>query len=409
MNNTTVPKAIAPKNKAIAVTKIINCPLERDLFYTHKIAKPNQDYYIFDHKLLIAGSIVGKKAISSIEICLGKNIIGTAFLTVKRPALNKKYQKLAAEHDTEFGFRTTIDLPKIKAARKLVLKACFHDGLQQNVGIINLDVIDLDPREKPAHISPDFIVVGAMKSATSAIYDYLCRHSRVVDRKPKEIHFLSKHHVYQQGWNWYLSQFAIKQDIAGDRPRLIGEASPSYIASLNAPKQTKAAFPQAKIIVSLRNPVDRAISHYYHQVNRVKDEPRNIEDAFSAAEIAKSIAAIESFGGDEIALRRDKIWNTTRYLYGGLYARHLKNWLKSFPPEQLLILDYHQLETNPNLFLHRLFSFLNLQDEIPADVEKVYANNYPDAPPEVRNRLNDYFKTYNRELNAMPQINLSWL
>ena len=408
MNNTTVSNVTAPKNRAIAVTNIINRAVDRDLFHTHKIAKPNQDYYIFDNKLSIAGWIVGKKAISAIEVCLGKNVVATAYLTVKRPGLNKKYHQLAQEHDTEFGFRTTINLPKIKAARKLVLKACFQDGLRQNIGAIDLEVIDLEHSDKPTHISPDFIIIGAMKSATSAIYDYLCRHSRVIDRLPKETHFLSKEYAYQQGWNWYLSQFAIKQNIVGDRHILVGEASPSYMYSLDAAARIKTAFLNLKIIISLRNPVDRAISHYYHQVNRVKDEPRNIQDAFSAAEITKSIAAIESFGYDWISLRRQDGWMTARYLYNGLYARHLKHWLKVFPPEQLLVLDYHQLETNPNLFLNRLFSFLDLQDEIPANVEKVYTNNYPDAPPEVRERLNNYFEIYNKELRAMPEIKLSW-
>ena len=409
MNNTTVSNVIAPKNRAIAVTNIINRAVDRDLFHTHKIAKPNQDYYIFDNKLLIAGWIVGKKAVSAIEVCLGKNVVGTAYLTVKRPGLNKKYWELAEEYNTEFGFRTTINLPKIKAPRKLVLKACFQDGLRQNIGVIHLDVIDLERGDKPTHISPDFIVIGAMKSATSAIYDYLCRHPRVIYRLPKETHFLSKEHAYQQGWNWYLSQFAIKQNITGDRHILAGEASPSYMYSLDAAARIKTAFPDLKIIVSLRNPVDRAISHYYHQVSRVKDEPRNIQDAFSATEIAKSIAALKSFGDDEITLRRNDKWNTTRYLCNGLYAKYLKHWLRIFPPEQLLILDYHQLETNSDLFLNRLFSFLDLQDEIPANVEKVYTNNYPDAPPEVRERLNNYFKIYNEELRAMPEINLSWV
>ena len=409
MNIATKSSEISFKNKAIAVANIINYSLDRNLFYSHKIAKPNEDYYVFDNKLLIAGWVVGKEAINSIKVYLEKDAISTAYLTVKRPGLNKKYQKLAKKYNTEFGFRTIIELPKIEAAQQLILKACFEDGIEREIGKINLKTVDLEREPKPLHISPDFMVIGAMKSATSAIYDYLCRHSRVLKRKPKEIHFFSKAHVYDRGWNWYLSQFATKQKKVGDRQISVGEASPSYLSSPEAPKNIKGAFPKIKIIVSLRNPVERAISHYYHQVSRVDDEPRNIQDAFSAAEIAKSIEAIKSFGNDEMILRQKDRWKTTRYLSEGLYASQLKNWLEVFSPEQLLILDYHQLETNPNLFLDKLFGFLNLQDDIPCNVEKVYFNNYPDAPPEVKERLNNFFKTYNEELKAMSEIDLSWI
>ena len=408
MNIATKSSEISFKNKAIAVANIINYSLDRNLFYSHKIAKPNEDYYVFDNKLLIAGWVVGKKVINSIKVYLKKDIISTAYLTVKRPGLNKKYQQLAKKYNTEFGFRTIIELPKIEAAQQLILKACFENGMEQEIGKINLKIVDLERKPKPLHISPDFIVIGAMKSATSAIYNYLSRHPKVLEREPKEIHFLSELRFYNLGWNWYLSQFAIEQNTTGDR-LLVGEASPSYISSIDAPKRAKAAFPNLKIIVSLRNPVDRAISHYYHQVNRVKDEPRSIQNAFSSAEIVKSALAIKSFGDNKLILRQKDSWNTARYLYNGLYAPQLKNWLKLFSPEQLLILDYHQLETNPDLFLHRLFSFLNLQDDIPGNVEKVYFNNYPDAPGEIKERLNGFFKTYNEELKAMPEINLSWL
>ena len=408
MNNTTISNGIAPKNKAIAVTDVVNHLTDCNFFYRHRIAKPNKNYYIFDRQLSIAGWVVGKKAIRSIKVYLGENIISTAYLTVKRSGLNKKYQQLAKKYNTEFGFRTIFKLPEIEAAQ-LILKACFEDGLEREIGTIKLKTIDLERKQKPLHISPDFMIIGAMKSATSAIYDYLSRHSRVLDRKPKEIHFFSKAHVYDRGWNWYLSQFAIKQNKISDRSILIGEASPSYLSSPDAPENIQSAFPKIKIVVSLRNPVDRAISHYYHQVSRVNDEPRNIQDAFSTAEIAKSIEAIKFFGNDEIILRQKDRWKTTRYLIAGLYASQLKYWLKLFTPEQLLILDYHQLETNPDLFLNKLFSFLNLQDEIPRNVEKVYFNNYPNAPPEVRERLNGFFKIYNEELKAMPEIDLSWI
>ena len=398
------------KNQALVVGEVVNYPIDRELFYGHIIAKPDSNYFIFDRNLTIAGWVVGKKEVDSVKIYLDDKSIANALLNVHRPGITKKYQQLAQKYSGEFGFKETVELPsQVDGSKQLILAACFKDGSQHEIGKIELNTIDLERGKKPQAITPDFIAIGAMKGATSAIYNYVCRHSRVLQRKPKEIHFFSKSHVYERGWNWYLSQFAIKQDVPAERETLIGEASPSYISDFDAPGKIIEAFPQVKVIASLRNPTDRAISHYYHQVKRVQDETRSIKGAFSELEIAKSIEAMELYGNDELTLRREGNWATTRYLCNGLYAPQIENWLNIFPPEQILILDYHQLETNPDLFIKKLFTFLDLQDELITDVQKVYANKYSDAPKEVVDRLNEYFYPYNQRLRKLLPEPFSWL
>ena len=397
------------KNQALVVGNVVDYPINRELFHGHIIAKPNSNYFVFDRNLIIAGWIVGKQEINSVEIYLDGKSIAKAILNVPRPGITKKYQQLAEKYSGEFGFKEAIELPQVEDIRQLTLSACFKDGSQHEIGKIELNIIDLEREKKPQCIIPDFIAIGAMKGATSAIYDYVCRHPRVMKRKPKEIHFFSKSHVYDRGWNWYLSQFAMKQNVSADRETLIGEASPSYISDFDAPRKIIEAFPQVKIIASLRNPTDRAISHYYHQVKRVQDETRSIKEAFSELELAKSIKAMKLYGNDELALRREGNWATTRYLCNGLYAPMLQNWLNIFPPEQILILDYHQLETDPNQFIKKLFTFLDLQDELITDVRKVYANQYSNAPKEVVNRLTEYFYPYNRQLKELLPKTFNWL
>lgn len=396
------------KNQALVVGSVINSPVDRELFYGHVIAKPNQNYFIFDGNITIAGWIVSKKKVNSVNIYLDGELIDNALLNVHRPGVTKKYQQLAEQYGGEFGFKQIVKLPT-SDSQQLILAACFKDGSQQEIGKIELKAIDLEQERKPQTIIPDFIVIGTMKGATSAIYDYICRHSRVLQRKPKEIHFFSKSQVYEQGWNWYLSQFAIKQNAPSNQKTLVGEASPSYISDLDAPSKIIQAFPKVKVIASLRNPTDRAISHYYHQVKRVQDETRSITEAFSQLELTKSTEAMKLYGDDELALRREGNWETTRYLCNGLYAPQIKNWLSIFPPEQILILDYHQLETEPNQFIEKLFTFLNLQDELITDVQKVYANQYSDAPQEVVQGLNAYFAPYNQQLKEILPNTFSWL
>ncbi len=106
------------------------------------------------------------------------------------------------------------------------------------------------------HRKPDFIIIGAMKAATSAIYEYLMQHPSVTHRLPKELHFFTLN--YDKGLDWYLSQFESSQGNNGNRDLLIGEASPSYLTSKETPKLIYQLFPDVKIIISLRNPTDRA-------------------------------------------------------------------------------------------------------------------------------------------------------
>ena len=191
---------------------------------------------------------------------------------------------------------------------------------------------------------PDFIIIGAMKAATSAIYEYLMQHPGIAHRLPKELHFFTLN--YEKGLDWYLSQFESIKESSRNQNLLVGEASPSYLTSKEVPELIYQLFPDVKIIISLRNPTDRTISHYYHQLNRVKDETRSIELAFSQQEIAD--------------LGKKPLSKTNSYIQLSRYAHQVKNWLNVFPKEQILILNYHDLEVYPDDFLQKIFYFLNL-------------------------------------------------
>ena len=189
-----------------------------------------------------------------------------------------------------------------------------------------------------------------------------------------------------------MSQFEFPTDNNQDQKLLIGEASPSYLPSKEVPKLIYESCPNVKIIISLRNPTDRAISHYYHQVNRVKDETRPIELAFSSQEIAD--------------LEKKPYSKTSSYIQLGKYFTQVKNWLNVFPKEQVLVLNYHTLETNPDNFIKKIFAFLELPNYLIADVKKIYDNQYPAIPLEIKQRLDEYFKPYNQEISDFLDIQL---
>jgi hypothetical protein len=116
---------------------------------------------------------------------------------------------------------------------------------------------------------PDFIIIGGQRCGTTSLFNYLTQHPDVFPSCPKEVHYFSIH--YHKGVNWYRSHFPLVMqksyvERGHDRRFVAGEATPYYIAHPHAPQRIAETVPEAKLIVLLRNPVDRAYSHYHYEV-----------------------------------------------------------------------------------------------------------------------------------------------
>lgn len=107
----------------------------------------------------------------------------------------------------------------------------------------------------PVPQQPDFIVVGAMRSGSSSLYRYLADHPGVFMTTPKELHYFDRQ--FERGLDWYLQHFA-----AAPAGALRGECTPSYLSEPQALERMAAALPEVQTVAVLRNPVDRAYSHY---------------------------------------------------------------------------------------------------------------------------------------------------
>lgn len=107
---------------------------------------------------------------------------------------------------------------------------------------------------------PDYIIVGTMKGGTTILHDFICEHPNVVAAKQKEIHYFSL--FYNKGESWYSDHFS-----EADSSVVTGEASPTYFDMDSGgviPRLISKDIPNIKLILVVRDPVERAISHYNH-------------------------------------------------------------------------------------------------------------------------------------------------
>ncbi|MGL5080084.1 MAG: tetratricopeptide repeat protein [Microcoleaceae cyanobacterium] len=247
------------------------------------------------------------------------------------------------------------------------------------------------------NLTPRFIIIGVQKGGTTSLYRYLSEHPQVAPAIKKEIYFWNHH--YKRGMEWYLSHFPkLKTD---QRLFMSGEASPNYFEDATVAARISETFPEMKLILLLRNPVDRAVSQYYHWV-RLGWEQTALEAAMDAE--------IEMLGlYPKSAVDDDNYWNlSSKYLWRGIYVVFLKQWRAVFPKEQFLILKSDDFYSKPQVVLKQVFEFLGLPDYDLSEYPQYNQGFYQSMPDSVRNQLTTYFKSHNQDLEDFLGLNLNW-
>jgi Sulfotransferase domain len=246
---------------------------------------------------------------------------------------------------------------------------------------------------------PDFLIIGAQKAGTTALYAYLREHPQITGPSWKEVSFFDRH--YGRGEAWYRGNFP---NTLRARGGLVGEASPSYLFHPLAPERVAALVPEAKLVALVRNPVDRAFSHYQHEV-ALGREPRSFEDAL--------VAEDERLRGEEDRIVADPAyfshawWNYT-YRARGRYAEQLQRWLAVFPREQLLVMPSEELLAEPEQAHGRVLEFLDASPHRLDAYPRVFERQYEPMRPETRLRLAAEFAEPNRRLYELLGRNLGW-
>ena len=252
---------------------------------------------------------------------------------------------------------------------------------------------------------PDFIIIGAQKSGTSSIYYYLSQHPQLLPSFNKEVHFFdggldSSVDNFEKGKPWYCAHFPLNKNISADQKTF--EASPLYIFNPLAPKRIFDLIPQVKIIALLRNPTERAISHYFHE-KRFHREPLSIYEAFEKEEQRLGPVIKEKDYKSDIYMHQS-------YKSRGLYKDQLERYLKYFSMDQILVMSSEMFFTHPDHSLKRMFEFVGVdtdykvKDLTPMNV----ARNRRDVAPEVYEYLNNFFLPHNQALYELVGEDYGW-
>ena len=245
---------------------------------------------------------------------------------------------------------------------------------------------------------PYFLIIGAQKCGTSSLFYYLKQHPQLALPSKKEIHYFDLN--YQNGLNWYKSFFPFKFT-----NRKSGEASPYYLFHPHVPKRVQEVCPKVRLIVMLRNPVDRAYSHY-QMLRKLEIEPISSFEMAIEQENNRMEGQLEHF--NQNPHYKSMEYRMFSYLSRGKYTHQIKHWLQFFSIDQFLFIKSETFFSSPNQELRRVYDFLEIKQLYPKDLRPKKKGTYQDMNPQTRNELDQYFSQENESLRGLLGNTYTW-
>jgi Sulfotransferase domain len=248
---------------------------------------------------------------------------------------------------------------------------------------------------------PSALIIGAQRSGSTSLFNYLAQHPDVLPPLGKEIHYFDLH--YARGLRWYRGRFPFAHRLRP--PAITIDASPYYLAHPLAAERAHRLLPEVKLVALLRNPIERAFSHYQHEV-------RDGRESLSFAEAIDREA--ERLAGEEERLQRDSGYYSFehhRYSYTrrGHYLEQLERWTRWYRRSQLLVLQSEWLFRDPAAATAAVYEFLGLRPHRLEKYKPFYQGAYDRRiPADIRERLVTYFEPLNRELYRWLGRELDW-
>ena len=242
-----------------------------------------------------------------------------------------------------------------------------------------------------ARLRPSFLIIGAQRSGTTSLYRYLATHPCILPSLRKEIHYFD--FQYTKGIAWYLAHFPFNHRPWSTKWRITGEASPYYMVHPMAPERVRGLNRDMKVIAILRDPVDRAFSHYQHERSHGA-ETLTFEEGLAAE--AERLASDQ-----RLLLQAPHYFSYNHhhfsYLDRGRYGHYLKVWLDHFPGGQILVLNAEEMFADPNRVVNEAFAFLDLPAHELRAPPTFNKRSYQPMDRDIRNRVEQYVEHYYQE------------
>lgn len=238
---------------------------------------------------------------------------------------------------------------------------------------------------------PNFLIIGATKAGTTSLHHYLGQHPDIFVAPAKETNFFAQESALCfTGKAISLPEEYAAQFAGATTQKAIGESSPAYLAVPAAPERIARMLPNIKLIAILRNPVDRAYSHYLMRRRQGREDRETFEEVLNEPD-------------------RDPVRS---YTERGFYGKFLTRYFEHFPKEQIKVFLYEDLVDDPKTVVRDCFEFLGVDPDVQIDTSKKHNVNpkAPALPLQIHRRLLNIYREDVLNLQKMIHRDLSsWL
>ncbi|XP_077979522.1 heparan sulfate glucosamine 3-O-sulfotransferase 1-like [Glandiceps talaboti] len=268
---------------------------------------------------------------------------------------------------------------------------------------------------------PQVIGIGVKKCGTGAFNFFLKQHPSISSRG-SEVHYFDRDDRYNNGLDWYQNKMPFSS-----KDQLTMEKSPKYFVRPYVPKRIHDDLsPNTKLVLVTCNPVKRAISDFVHEsLIRRKRRRKHIVVVNNRT---TDYIIRDTF--EESVIKDDgTVYEENHLINVGIYVKHLQNWLKYFPLEQIHVVDAEIMKTDPYQVMREIETFLSIPQYFTRDhfyydeqtgyycaalpkkrcLPKSKRRHHPQVREEVVQKLKEFYSPYNNEMTKLFKRRFLWM